>query len=72
MALHTFIRDERPVSIQASRFRGFRMIAKFLKTSQAQQFFSSVVLWKVEPNCINQNELVPMYFVVRPCSIDDI
>ena len=31
MALHTFIRDERPVSIQASRFRGFRMIAKLLK-----------------------------------------
>ena len=50
MALHTFIRDERPVSIPASRFRGFQMIAKFLKRSPAQYFFSLVVFEKLSRN----------------------
>ena len=50
MALHTFIRDERPVSIPASRIRGFQMIAKFLKRNQAQHFFSSVVFEKLSRN----------------------
>ena len=50
MALHTFIRDERPVSIPASSFRGFQMIAQFLKRSPAQYFFSLVVFEKLSRN----------------------
>ena len=50
MTLRTFIRDERPVSIPASRFRGFQMIAKFLKRSPAQYFFSLVVFEKLSRN----------------------
>ena len=50
MALHTFIRDEWPLSIPASRFRGFQMIAKFLKRIPAQYFFSLVVSEKLSRN----------------------
>ena len=50
IALLTFIRDERPVSIPASRVCGFQMLAKFLKRSQAQHFFSLVVFEKLSRN----------------------
>ena len=50
MALHTFIRDERPVSVPASRFRGLQMIAQFLKRSPAQYFFSLLVFEKLSRN----------------------
>ena len=50
MALHTFIRDERPVSIPASWFCGFQMVAQFLKRSPAQYFFSLVVFEKLSRN----------------------
>ena len=50
MALHTFIRDQQAVSIPASRFRGFQMIAQFLKGSPAQHFFSLVVFEKLSRN----------------------
>ena len=50
MALHSFICHERPVSIPASRFRGFQMIAKLLKRSQAQYFFSLVVFENLSRN----------------------
>ena len=50
MALPTFIRDERPVSIPASRFRGFQMIAKFLKRSQAQHSFPQWFFEKLSRN----------------------
>ena len=49
-ALPTFIRDERPVSIPASRFRGFQMIAKFLKRSQAQHSFPQWFFEKLSRN----------------------
>ena len=50
MALHSFICHERPVSIPASRFRWFQMIAQFLKRSPAQYFFSLVVFEKLSRN----------------------
>ena len=50
MALPSFIRDERPVSIPASRFRGFQMIDQFLKRSPAQYFLPLVVFEKLSRN----------------------
>ena len=50
MALHTFIRDQQAVSIPASRFRGFQMIAQFLKRRRAQAFFSLVIFGKLSRN----------------------
>ena len=69
MALHTFIRDERPVSIPASRFRWFKMIAQFLKRRRAQAFFSLVIFGKLSRNvstrmiwfqCTSWNSLVQL------------
>ena len=69
MALHTFIRDQQAVSIPASRFRGFQMIAQFLKGGPAQYFFSIVVFEKLSRNvstkmswfqCTSWNSLVQL------------
>ena len=47
MPLHTFIGDQQPVSTLASCFGWFQMIARFLKRSPAQHFFSLVVFEKL-------------------------
>ena len=47
MPLHTFIDDQQPVSTLASWFRWFQMIARFMKRSPAQHFFSLVVFEKL-------------------------
>ena len=69
MALHTFIRDQRPVSTLGSWFRWFQMIAQFLKSRRAQAFFSLVIFGKLIRNvsirmiwfqCTSWNSLVQL------------